>query len=361
MLVAFLLVFGLDRVWDTPSWPRMVLFVAAAIGCALLPWTLHRWVWRNRTLEQLARLLTRKHPHVGDQLLGIIELVHSDSEQARSLRLCQAAIHQVAEDATRRDFRDAVPSPRHRLWGGLVLVPVVASIALFVLFPAAAANAWARFAAPWKNTPRFTFAAVQSLPSHMVVAHGEPFTVSVPLQERTLWRPSVGTAQVGKKAPLTTKLVDGSYQFELPAQITATSLRVLIGDSDQTIRIEPTLRPELTSMVADVALPPYLGRPGTSPKDARGGSVSLVKGSRARFTASASRELSSGEVDGRAITPHGATLTSPETLVEGTRKLEFRWKDAFGLEGKEPFTLTIAARDDEPPSLACEDLPRPAA
>ncbi len=358
VLVAFLLMFGLDRVWDTPGWPRIALFLAAAVACSFIPLALHRWVWRNRSLEQLARLLTRKHPHIGDQLLGIIELVHSDSEQARSLRLCEAAIQQVAQDAQRRDFADAVPNPRHRVWGGLVLIPIIASLFVFGFFPAAAANAWARFSAPWKNTPRFTFAAVQSLPSQLVVAHGEPFSLAVPLESHTLWRPAQGTAQFGRQAPVTTRLRDDAYQFELPAQLTAAWLRVRIGDSDQRIRVEPTLRPELTGVVANVALPAYLGRPGSTKKDARGGSVSLLKGSRAWFTALASRELSSGAVDGRSTTPRGATLSSSETVVEGARKLEFRWRDTFGLAGKEPFSLAITARDDEPPSLSCEDLPR---
>src|SRR5262245_41216816 len=89
ILVAFLLMFAVDRLWGTPSWVRVVLFVVAAVGCANLPRAIYRWVWLNRQLEQLARLLTLKHPGIGDQLLGIIELVHSDSEQARSLQLCQ--------------------------------------------------------------------------------------------------------------------------------------------------------------------------------------------------------------------------------------------------------------------------------
>ena len=38
--------------------------------------------------------------------------------------------------------------------------------------------------------------------------------------------------------------------------------------------------------------------------------------------------------------------------------MEFRWQDTYGLEGKEPFTLSINGRVDEAPSLTCEDLPR---
>ena len=147
------MLFGLDRVWDTPGWLRLALFVAAAVACANIPLALHRWVWRHRRLEQLARLLSRTHPRVGDQLLGIIELVRNEFEQARSPALCEAAIREVAQDAARRDFRDAVPNPRHRLWTWLAAVPLAVALGLFALFPAAAANAWQRFLAPWSERP----------------------------------------------------------------------------------------------------------------------------------------------------------------------------------------------------------------
>ena len=87
ILAAYLLMFLLDRAWDTPVWLRATLLAAAVVGCARVPMAVHRWVWRNRRLEQLARLLSRKHPQVGDQLLGIIELVRNDFEQSRSLAL----------------------------------------------------------------------------------------------------------------------------------------------------------------------------------------------------------------------------------------------------------------------------------
>ncbi len=90
----------------------------------------------------------------------------------------------------------------------------------------------------------------------------------------------------------------------------------------------------------------------------RGGAVSLVQGSMATFTATASRELRSAQVDGQSLEPAGAAVTSPPAKVEGSRKLEFRWQDKFGLAGKEPFVLSVTGREDEAPSLACEDLPR---
>ena len=89
ILLAFLATFLLDRVWDTPASIRTRLFAAAVLACTIVPLALHRWVWRQRKIEQLAILLTRTYPSIGDQLLGIIELVRSESEQARSLALCQ--------------------------------------------------------------------------------------------------------------------------------------------------------------------------------------------------------------------------------------------------------------------------------
>src|SRR5439155_7138926 len=86
--------------------------------------------------------------------------------------------------------------------------------------------------------------------------------------------------------------------------------------------------------------------------------VSVVKGSQAKFVATATRELAAAKVDGRPVVPRGATVVSPATKVDGTRRLELEWNDEFGLGGKEPFVLTINGRDDEPPSIASDGLPQ---
>ncbi len=356
--LAFLALFALDRAIDTASWPRAALFVAGLVGLAALPLAAYRWVWGSRTLDQLARLLSRTQPRVGDQLLGVIELAHSDSEQARSLRLCEAAIGQVAEDARHRDFRAAVPNPRHKTWAMVAAVPLAIAAALFAVVPSAATNAWARLVAPWASTPRYTFAAVAPLPALLVVPHGEPFTLAARLADGTASRPASGTARLDDQGPVTVALRDGRYEFALPAQIAPGWLAVRIGDARHRIRIEPTLRPELTAVAAAVALPGYLGHAAPLRKDVRGGAVALVKGSRATIAATASRELADAHVDGAPRTPQGATVSSPETPIDASRTMEFRWRDALGLAGKAPFTLAITGRDDEAPTLSCEDLPR---
>src|SRR5215471_17824840 len=73
--VGYLAVYLLDRLIDTPAGVRLAIFFAALTVCAVVPLYLHRWIWRQRTLDQLARLLSRRYPSIGDQMLGIIELV----------------------------------------------------------------------------------------------------------------------------------------------------------------------------------------------------------------------------------------------------------------------------------------------
>jgi hypothetical protein len=358
LMVAFLLMFSFDRLWDSPGWMRYGLFALALSGCAIVPLAMHRWIWQNRRLEQLARLLTRKHPHIGDQLLGIIELVRNDAEQARSRTLCEAAIVQVAHDAARRDFRDAVPNPRHRLWAGLVAVPAAVAIVLAAVYPAAAGNAWQRVLLPWSEVPRYTFAAVEPLAEQVIVAHGEPFSIALHLSATSESRPSQGVVQLGEQQPVSAILNNDTYAFDLPAQIESGRLEVRIGDYRQMVRIEPKLRPELTAVAATFTLPEYLGRPGDQTRDARGGVISLVNGSRVQFAATVGRNLTEAQVDGEPAAFAGATVTSPTIVVDGPRRVEFRWKDEFGLAGKEPFSLSVAGQEDEAPSLFVEDLPR---
>jgi hypothetical protein len=357
ILVAYLMTFLLDRVWDTPANVRTAIFVAALVGCAIVPVAMHRWIWRRRRLDQLARLLSRTHPSIGDQLLGIIELVDSESEQARSIALCEAAVEQVAEKAQSRDFSDAIPNPKHRRRAVLALGVSVIGLGLFGLYPAAATNAWTRFLMPWRDIPRYTFAMVEELPDRLVVAHGEPFSLSVKLADQTVSRPNQAEAWLGAQPPVAAQLAEGGYTFELPPQIDAVGLDLRVGDFTKRIRVEPTLRPELSAVVADIALPEYLGRTGKQQKDVRGGTVSLVKGSQVSLAATATRELAAATVNGQPVATQGATLTSQQLPVDGKQQVELQWQDHLGLRGKEPFILTIDGREDQAPTIGSDGLP----
>src|SRR5271156_5414036 len=116
--LSYLLVFALDRFCETPVWARFCILLAGGATLGLgLPLKWHRWVWRQRRLEDVARLIRHTFPRLGDQLLGIVELVHrEEGASGRSERLVQAAIVQTADAVRDRDFSKAVPNPRHRQW-----------------------------------------------------------------------------------------------------------------------------------------------------------------------------------------------------------------------------------------------------
>lgn len=363
VLVGYLAVFGLDRLTETPWLVRVAAFALAVAACAAVPLALHRWVWSHRALDQVARLIARRFPAMGDQLLGIIEIVRTAAVQGTaagglgSRRLCEAAIAQVAERSATCDFARAVPRPRHRTWLALAALPVAAAVATAVLAPAAAANAWARFLAPWRSVERFTFARVGVLPERKVVPRGEPATLDVALAPDTRARPAEARARIGRQPPLAAELAADSYSFTLPPQLAEAPLSVAVGDARARTRVVPVLRPEITEVVAEVRLPDYLQRPEPQRIDVRSGLLAPVRGSRVSIVATANRELAAARVDGLPVEPAGAVVRTPPAAAGAETKVAIEWRDRDGLDGARPLVVQLAPRADEPPTLALSGLP----
>ncbi|MEZ5941991.1 MAG: hypothetical protein R3C18_11405 [Planctomycetaceae bacterium] len=359
VVVGYLATYALDRIVDTPQMVRGLLFAASIITCGMIPWALDKWVWRQRRLDQLARLLSRKHPSVGDQLLGIIELAESETEQQRSRRLVEAAIAQVSENAEKRDFSDAVPSPKHGRRSVMAALLLFVAVGLFVATAAAARNAWARFSQPWSDVPRYTFAALEPVPDELVIPHGEDFHFEAVLQEESEWKPEKAEVRLPAQEPAVAKLEGNGYIFDLPPQISDSSIHLRVGDYSKKVQLRPTYRPELSGLNATVTLPAYLERSKPIEKEIRGGSFTAVAGSNVVFAATASRELETASVDGVSVQPEGSGFSTPAiALDEEETEVKLEWKDSLGLTSLEPFDLTIRSSDDEAPSLVCEGLPR---
>ncbi len=359
VLVSYLLLFCLDRLLDTPQVVRGLISAAAVVACAMVPFAFHRWIWNHRGLDQVARLIARRFPSLGDQLLGIIEIVRGESaaELARSPALCEAAIDQVAARAATHDFATALPRSRHRLWLGLAAVPVIVAAALAAGVPAAAANAWARLLAPWKATERYTFTRLDQVPERLVVPRGESATLTVALAPDTQWRPDAASARIGRRTVVRAERTDDAYAFTVPPQLEPTWLTLAAGDARARVAIEPMLRPEIVAVQAEVRLPAYLGREAVVRQDVRGGTVSAVKGSSVAVVATADRELEAATVDGVAVSPAAAELRTPAVEVTAERTVAIGYRDRHGLEGSRPLSITLAARDDAPPTLMLVDAP----
>ena len=356
LLLSYLVVFALDRFYDTSGPLRLGILLTGSIGLAIwLPWVCHRWIWKSRRLEQVARMLKVNHPRLGDYLLGIIELVHSEDFKGSSESLCRAALAQADQETADKDFTKDVPHPRHRRWALTAVVPLAIAVAAMLLVPAAGSNALQRWIMPWKNIDRYTFTQVDPLPAKIVVPLSEHTELDAKLADGSRWNPNSGSAWVGKHR-IDTSAEDGEYKFELPPLKSPTNVSLRIGDVLESIEIDPQPRPELSTLAATIELPKYLQRTEPVNREIRGGGLTTVSGSKVSIEAEATRTLTSATVDGEAIKVDGSNIRTNAVLLSETKMLELAWKDGLGLTAKTPLKLKIRSAEDEAPTLVCREL-----
>ncbi len=302
---------------------------------------------------------------MSDHLLGIIELVNNVHETGHSETLCQAALEQVDHETKDRDFTGAVPHPKHLRWGMIAGVAAALAVVAMLVVPAAGGNALWRWAMPWKNTPRYTFAQLNELPSEMIVPVGERSALIATLSESTRWSPETGTVKMRGMDRIEAGINENSYDFVLPPLKEVSSVNLSIGDARHEIKVQPESRPELKQLLAEIQLPDYLQRPDRQSRDVRGGAISLVKGSLVQFNMVATRALAHASLNDADISVKGDTVSTPmlrtlanddSTNVIGPDGIEFKWTDELGLTPGNPLHLKINVVEDEQPSLFCRNM-----
>jgi hypothetical protein len=351
--LSYLLVFVLDRFMETPPWLRLTFLIGAAATLGLgLPLKWHRWVWRQRRLEDAARLLRRTFPRLGDQLLGIVELARMDhATEGRSERLVQAAMEQAADAVKDQDFTRAVPHARHRQWGWAAAGVIALAVVGFTFVPDAARNAFARWLTPWRAVERYTFAQVEPLPAQLVVPYAEPFVLPVRLTSNSQFAPSETRARIGEQPPVRAALASGAYPLSFPPQKQDAALALSLGDVRKEVLVQPRPRPELSELAVRLRLPSYLQYASEPRIGVHGGSVSVLKGAEAAFDAKATRPLTTAELDGTPQQVAGERITTSYLPVAGDGERKFTWKDADGLTPREPLVLKVRAVEDEAPKI----------
>ena len=357
IMISYLVVFGLDRMFDTPTLLRGLILLTGMVGMVFfLPLKYYNWVWRHRSLEGIARLLQHKFPRFGDHVLGIVELASNRSDQSASPALVAAAMRQVDEEVAKHNLADAVPNPRHRRWAYAAGVPIILVIIGIVVIPATSRNTLARWLTPWRDVDRYTFAQLEGNTEPRVVAYAEPFHVEARLKDDSPWKPESGQAQYTDQTPIVAERDGASYKFQLPPQTKEGNVALRVGDARRSIPVEPKLRPALKELTAKVQLPDYLKRQEPRIDDVRGGIVNLVKGSTATLEATITRELSEATLNNRPQKVDGARVTTEPISVETTTEMHLTWQDRFGLAAREPQVLRFEALNDEAPIVALSKL-----
>ena len=357
LVISYFVVFGLDRLVNTPALLRGGILAVGMVGLVILfPIKCHNWVWRYRRLDGVAKLLRHKFPRLSDHVLAIVELARSDSDQSSSRTLIEAAMHQVDAEVAKHNLKDAVPQPRHLRWAWAAGIPLILFMVGMLLVPDASRNALARWLIPWRNVERYTFAQLEGETELQVVAYAEPFSVEARLKDKSPWKPVSGEAQYTDQSPIVAALEGATYRFQIPPQTKDGPLTLRVGDARRSIPVEPKLRPELTEFVAQVQLPTYLERPDMEMKDVRGGVLALVKGSTAILEATATRELARATLDDRPQRVDGQRITTEPISTDTETQVRLMWWDRFGLATREPQVLRIEVLDDEAPTVGFNKL-----
>ena len=358
ILISYIIVFCLDRVFDTPALLRALILALGMVGMILLfPLKYYNWVWKHRQLDGVARLLQHKFPRFGDHVLGVIELARNrESQSSDSPALVEAAMRQVDAEVARHNLAEAVPNPQHRRWGWIATLPLVLVVIGIAVIPATSRNTLARWLTPWRDVERYTFAQLEDTSELRVVPYAEPFDVKARLKDNSPWKPESGEAQYANQTPVIVERDGEAYLFQLPPQTKNGSVTLRVGDARRSIPVEPKLRPALTELIAKVQLPTYLQRSEPLVEDVRGGTLSLLKGSTAVLEATATRELAEATLNGRPQGVTGDRMITEPINIETATELQLTWRDRFGLVAREPQVLQLEAQEDEPPSISFSKL-----
>lgn len=380
LLVSFLLVYGLDRFWQTPGWVRLAILLAGvSLFAGFAPYWLHRWVWKQRRESELARLIAKRYPGLGDRLLGVIELQQQNGDSdSVSPRLREAAMEAVAAETGQRKLAEALPPQRHRLWSLGALGLAALSAILMIATPRAGLNALQRWIFPLSDTQRYTFTKLDNPPSKIAVAFGEAFDVNLRLSADSEQRPVKASGRYGLQPGIESSLNQLDYQFSFPGQQDPGVIVFRIGDLRHEVSVEPLPRPGVESVRALVRPPAYLGIPERS-VDLNTGVVSGVEGSSISIELITNRPLESAsygptiasgggeqESGGVNYTPvqgsleiSGASAKTPAfELGSVPFEIPFSWQDKMGLGGGDGFKVRIDALKDAAPVCYLQGIDR---
>ncbi len=292
-IVTALVLFGLDRVWDTPPLIRLLLFLLGmSVFAIFAPIWINRWVLKHRREQQLASLISQKYPGLGDRLLGIVELrQQTESETSLSGELRNAAMLSVAKDVTNKNLTQALPKSWHGK-AALVLASCLAlTSSLFFSYPEATKNTFTRWLLPLSDTPRYTATKLDlsSLPQPYPVPYGESFSLKIPL-EKDSKDPGNAYARFSREPWASSTSHEHSFTFEFSPRQARGTVQLKAGDDIDSLTIIPMLRPALGDITATVELPSYLER-GEQEQTVRSGVINVLEGSQIQLKAISSNPL----------------------------------------------------------------------
>ncbi|PQJ27843.1 hypothetical protein [Rubritalea profundi] len=373
LFFSYVLVFGLDRMFPTPGFVRLIILIAGVSFFAVFaPIWINRWVFKHRRENQIAHLIAKQYPSLGDRLLGVVELQNQDEhDTSLSPRLREAAMHEVAGEVKDRDLQNALPPSWLARWSLGLLALVAIAITAWTLTPKASWNAAQRWLMPLAEIERYTETKIDlsKLPQPYYVAHGEPFTLELDLTEDSN-TPQMAKAREGIKPWEFSSLEGRTYTFDFPKILKRQEIELRVGDAYVTIEVSPVMRPSLEEISALLQYPEYLQLDDVV-IDLSSGQATLVEGNTITIKGRSNRELSSASITLKVpnttnesaaekrlnLTVASNTFTAaPISIGLEQTHLTLDWVDLYQLKNLTPTKLTIDAQVDAAPSAYIQNI-----
>ncbi|MEO1857246.1 MAG: hypothetical protein ABGY95_07785 [Rubritalea sp.] len=373
ILCSYVLVFALDRMLPTPGFVRLIILIGGVSLFAIFaPIWINRWVFKHRRENQIAHLIAKQYPRLGDRLLGVVELQNQDEhDTSLSPRLREAAMAEVAGEVKDRDLQNALPPSWLARWSLALLVLVGIAATAWTLTPKASWNAAQRWFMPLAEIERYTETKIDlsKLPQPYYVAHGEAFSVELDLTADSN-TPEIAKAREGAKPWMFSSLKNRSYKFDFPKILKDQELELRVGDAFVTMLVSPVMRPSLEEISLQLQYPKYLQRKDEI-IDVTSGQATLVEGSTITLKVRSNRELSSVMINKKS--PEQVKETTTDKRIEGTiayntftsnplavgldqTKISLNWVDIYKLKNHTPTNLTIDAQADAAPSAYIQNI-----
>jgi hypothetical protein len=376
LLFSYVLVFALDRFYPTPALVRLLILIAGVSLFAIFaPLWINRWVFNHRRENQLAQLIAKQYPRLGDRLLGAVEL-QTQNDSSISPRLRDAAMAEVAKEIDARSLENALPRSWRKRWAAAVFLLFAISMVAWSLTPKASWNALQRWLMPLADIERYTETKIDfsNLPQPYYVAHGEAYAIDLKLTEDSN-KPAEARARQGVQQWSTSPLLDNAYSFQFPPILKEQELELQVGDAIVDLTVTPLMRPSLKDLTARVRYPEYLQKE-TEFIDLSSGQASIVRGSavsilgeinRPLASASAKFQLPSQPDQNGKISYQSSQIDltvnsnkfqlSPLEIEHDRVLIPLNWIDEHQLANRKATTLTLEQKIDSAPSVYIQNIP----
>ena len=360
---SYLLLYGLDRFFETPVVVRLLISLATLIFIVRNIFVVSKtYLLFQKSYLPIIDILQTHFSELGDSLQSAIELACEKNRPSNiSLSLCISAIEKVEKKVASYKFSEAIDYSKFLRFLGLCIFTFSCVWGLWILSRQAFLTTFSRWVNPLSDKSRYLFTQLALESKRKIVVRGESSFFKVEVKKDSYFQPDSFEYQLnqGWKDAYFTREKNQVLRskLEIPPLTKPLDLRIRKSDFKQVVEIIPKYRPELLSLKMKIQYPKYLGiKEGE--KNILGKKISVLPDSKISFIGKVNKRLE------RVIwTQNEKNLNSLLSIKEKSfeteyknfeekDKLSFSWIDEDKISSKKKNHYTIVFDEDKEPEIS---------